>query len=233
MSTSVARSERAILEFRQYRARRGRRDEMVRVFDTATRTALEEAGAEVLGQFTDLDQRSGWALLRAWTDYADREAGSARFYGGAAWRAHAAEFNATLADCSNVRVLVPLPDLAMVLPPPRQDVGTAESPPRILVASIWRRRHAGDLRAWARAHVLPAVAAAGVEVVGAYVSDPRPNNVPRLPVVTGESATVTFAWARDDAAAEHLVGALPQAIRELAGGPEHHRLRPTPGSWMR
>lgn len=231
MSTSVVRSDRAVLEFRQYRARRGRRDEMVRVFDTMTLSALEEAGAQVLGQFTDLDHSQGWALLRAWADYADREAGSARFYGGAAWRAHAAEFNATLSDCSNVRVLVPVPGLAMELPALPRSAGTSDEP-RVLLASIWRRRRRGDLARWVRNHVLPAVAQVGAHVVGAYVSDHRPNNVPRLPVVTGESAAVTFVWTSDEAAAAELIRALPDSLRELSGAPEHHRLRPTPRSWL-
>ena len=232
------RSASGILEFRQYRARRGRRADMVQVFDSKTIDALEDAGSEVLGQFIDLDLPHGWVLLRGWRDYADREAGSGRFYGGDLWRGHAAEFNATLSDCSNVRVLTPITGLSMVLPS-AQRPGLGATPQltdaqgRVLLATIWRRRRGGDLASWFGAHVMPTLESAGAELVGAYVSDPRPNNVPRRPVVEGESAAVTFAWTQSAAASEHLVAVLPEHVADLDSAPEHHRLLPTPRSWLR
>ena len=211
---------------------------MVRVFDAKTIDALEDAGSEVLGQFIDLDLPHGWALLRGWRDYADREAGSGRFYGGDLWRAHATEFNATLSDCSNVRVLTPVSGLSMALPSmqrpgPQDTVEPVDAHGHVLLASIWRRRRGGDLATWFGMHVRPVLEGAGAELVGAYISDGRPNNVPRLPVVEGETAAVTFAWTASAAASAQVISRLPEHVADLESPREHHRFLPTPRSWMR
>lgn len=120
--------------------------------------------------------------------------------------------------------------------PRRARPGTADTPPGLLDAAVFplRAPAGGDLLALCREALSPVLRQGGARRIGWYVTEPSPNNFPRLPVREGEPVLVGFAmfdspaafdafarggtWARD---------AWPQLAPWLARPPESHRLTPT------
>lgn len=235
MTAQVARvSTSGIVELRLYRARRGRRDDMAALFDAEVADALEQAGAEVIGQFIDLDRTTGWGLLRGFPDPQARRLGLEAFYDGPYWRTRGPAFNATLADCSNVRLLRPVRDELMLrwTDAPRAPIG-APSPESVALVSILRLARPAASTVYDR-WLAPAVGPLGLSSA-CYETHPEPDSYPRLPVVTGEHALVHIVMLPGDDPARALARQLSAAVpaTELAARPEHRLLRPSGRSLLR
>src|SRR5919199_1692664 len=87
-----------VLELRQYTLHPGRRDELIELFDREFVESQEAVGAQVLGQFRDLDDQDRFVWLRGFADMATRGRALPAFYGGPVWREHSAKANATMID---------------------------------------------------------------------------------------------------------------------------------------
>jgi hypothetical protein len=67
---------------RQYLLCRGRRDELIEIFDREFVETQEALGIRVIGQFRDVDRPNHFVWLRGFADNRARGAALASFYGG-------------------------------------------------------------------------------------------------------------------------------------------------------
>jgi NIPSNAP len=108
-----------VFELRRYRARPGRRDELVALFEAHFCPAYEAAGATILGSFTLAGDPETWVWIRAFASATARAEALRRFYGGAVWARLGRACNAALAEVSSARVLRAVAPGALAHPPAR------------------------------------------------------------------------------------------------------------------
>jgi hypothetical protein len=109
----------SLFELRRYRARAGRRDELIALFEAHFRPAYEAAGATILASWTVPEEPDRWVWIRAFTDAAARRRALKGFYGGEVWARRGAACNETIADAREARVLRAQQVFDLALPPPR------------------------------------------------------------------------------------------------------------------
>jgi hypothetical protein len=213
----------AVIELRQYTLHPGQREVLIDLFERAFVDPQEALGLRVIGTFRDLDDPDRFVWLRGFADMEMRSGALAAFYDGPVWARHRTAANATMLDSDNV--------LLLRATDPQAQVGAAgmvtavvcplsADAPDALVALFER-----DLRSqWL---------AAGADWVVGFVTDPTPNNFPRLPVRTGESVIVWLSGFAD-AAAQHRharqMADMPLWVdwcKPLAALPQTVRLAPT------
>lgn len=167
-----------IVELRQYTLHRGRRDDLIALFEREFVETQHACGIDVIGTFRDLDDADRFVWLRGFADMPSRADALQRFYGGPAWRAHRDEANATMIDSDDVLLLRP------VLPLPR-----AARPARtaaLAAAVIPSQGSPMDA-------ALAAFEAVGARPLAAFETEASPNNFPRLPVREGVAVLVVLA----------------------------------------
>jgi NIPSNAP len=230
----------AIVELRQYTLKRGRRDELIELFDRELVDTQEAVGMTVLGQFADLDEPDRFVWLRGFPDMANRAAGLEAFYGGSVWRKHRDAANATMIDSDNVLLLVPASDrTAIVAPERRLFEGDGRHRGRIVAAIICPEPECLSTFSAFFAHaVRPLLIETGAAIIGEYVTSTQANNFPRLPVREDERAFVVFCRFEHASAFESHRSALArhprwtggissELLSRLARPPELLRLSPT------
>ena len=182
--------------------------------------------------------------LRGFPDMTARGPALKAFYDGPVWQAHRNVANATMVDSDNVLLLRVARPGSGVAPFERSRApkGSAKVPPGLIVANIYYfddevpATFVDDFDKTAR----PALAAAAITVIGAYVSETSPNNFPRLPIREQDRVFVWVSVFPDVAGYEHALERLARSkewqaasarIRErLKAEPEVLRLQPTPRS---
>lgn len=231
-----------VLELRQYTLRPGQRERLVELFEREFVESQEAAGIVLPGQFRDLDDPDRFVWLRGFADMGMRARALPAFYEGPVWRAHRDAANATMIDSDDVLLLRPWQrlDLTGLHRPATGRAG----PPGWVAAMVCpidaplgpelARAFDNDVRPW--------LATRGLRVLGSGLSEPAPNNFPRLPVRENEPV---FAWfgAFDPPSvaapwpatllAETAANPLQAWMRRLAGAPQLLRLAPTPRSLLR
>src|SRR6266568_2073756 len=105
LSAQTAQSCCEVLELRQYTLYPGKRDVLIDLFEREFIESQEALGAQVIGQFRDLDNPDRFVWLRGFRDMDARLDALQSFYDGPVWKAHREEANATMADSSNVLLL--------------------------------------------------------------------------------------------------------------------------------
>ena len=223
-----------VIELRRYTLHPGRREDLITLFEREFRAPQEALGLQVLATFRDLDRPDTFVWLRGFADYARRAGALAAFYGGPVWQQHRDAANATMVDSDDVLMLGPLgaPDRASGL------WALRAMPAGQGAVGAWLCRldpavtdDRGRLAAWGQ-RVGAAFAENGARLAGAWITDPRPNAFPRLPVRTDGPYGVLFAGFADaQALALHeamLAGSSCwiAACRELAAPPTVLRLTP-------
>jgi NIPSNAP protein len=174
----------AIVELRQYLLQRGRRDELIELFDRELVDSQEAVGARVIGQFRDVDRVNHFVWLRGFHDHLARQQALTSFYGGPVWREHGRAAAATMIDSDDVHQLnaISEPDdrLGIRLSSDRDRGGNRGA---ILVVVAHRRSdQTTDQDDLIREHLIPIVEDGGVRTVGVYTTDPTANPYPTLPV---------------------------------------------------
>ncbi|GAB3841808.1 NIPSNAP family protein [Dactylosporangium cerinum] len=187
-----------IVELRRYTLRKGRRDELIDLFDREFVETQEELGMAVLGQFRDLDRPDQFVWLRGFTDMPSRRAGLTAFYSGPVWAQHGPAANATMLDSDDVLLLR---DIVAV---PVFDRGTAD-PETVLHATIWY---------WAGPFPDPTERAQ--DTLAVLRTEYAGNDFPRLPIREGEHALVWLTRSP-------LQTEAPEQVVKT----EHFRLSPT------
>ena len=172
-----------VVELRQYLLRRGRRDELIKLFDRELVETQEAVGIRVLGQFRDVDRANHFVWLRGFTNHDARLEALTSFYGGPTWRQHAAAANATMIDSGDVHQLQAVTEPDRLLVRRHSDRDVAGHRGSILIVVTHRRARGGyDHDRLMRECLTPRLEAAGLRTIGVYTTDPTDNPFPALPV---------------------------------------------------
>ena len=202
-----------VVELRQYKIARSRREEFIPFFEREFVETQDAAGMPLIGQFRDLHDSDRFVWMRSFSDMAERQRALTEFYTGPVWQAHRAVANRLLDDNDNVLLLKPAGNgSGFEAPAPRPARGNGKSPNSIIVANIYYlwKDPAEGFTSFFFEKVAPSLRAGGVPVLGAYVTETSPNTFPRLPVRQAEKVFVWFTRASDGAqyaAAMRRVGA--------------------------
>jgi hypothetical protein len=232
-----------VVELRQYKLVEGQRDAFVALFDDQFVDSQEVLSMRLVGQFRDHDADDRFTWIRGFRDMAAREQGLNEFYFGPVWKANRAAANPMLVDNDNVLLLRPAaPGLGFGPAAPR----TPDAPGgavQAVIEYLWKAPNEG-FAAFFASEMKPALDAAGVTVIGAYVPLDAPNNFPALPVRTDRKLLIWFvrgaghdaidaALARAHASTswQSRVAAPLHDAEERA--PQILRLDPTPRSALR
>lgn len=221
---SYARPE--VVELRQYTLHPQRRDVLIALFERAFIESQEAQGMSVMGQFRDLLDPNRFVWLRGFADMASRAQGLQGFYGGPVWAARRDEANATMIDSDDVLLLRPAWHGAGLAHDPARraprDVDAA--PPGLVDITVFSLDEpAGPaLLDFCRARMMPALRRGGALAQGWYVTEPGPNDFPRLPVREGEHVLIGVAVFRDPAACDAF----------LADGGWRRDIAPALSQWL-
>jgi hypothetical protein len=234
-----------VLELRQYTLHPGRRDDLIALFEREFIEPQEEVGAQVLATFRDLDRPDHFVWLRGFADMATRGDALAAFYGGPVWQAHRETANATMIDSDDVHLLRPLAcdqglQAALQPGPP---VGAAPAAGGVFTITLCPLRKPADdalVHAFDQC-IHPWWVGVGGDLLACWVTEPAPNNFPRLPVHEGPPV-VAWLTRFDDEAAQLRHAALlrasgslerPEWRAHLSGEATQLRLAPTARSALR
>ena len=233
-----------VVELRQYKLAEGRRDAFVQLFEDKFVESQEVLGMRLVGQFCDHADPDRFTWIRAFTDMPARETGLNAFYFGPVWQANREAANPMLVDNDNVLLLRPAaPGLAFAPAAPREATGAPGGAVWAVIEYLWKTPDEG-FAAFFDERMKPALAAAGVKVVDAYVPLAEPNNFPRLPVRDDRKLLVWFVRGDSHAAIEAALAsarASPRWRAEVEAplrdaeerAPQILRLDPTPRSALR
>ena len=213
-----------IIELRQYTLHPQRRDALIDLFDRQFVESQEAEGMSVMGQFRDLVDPDRFVWLRGFADMASRARGLQGFYGGPVWAAQRDAANATMIDSDDVLLLRPAWNGAgLAHDPARRDERSAGSAkPGLVDVTVFSLNDAASpaLLDVCRERMTSVLRREGVLAQGWYVTEPSPNNFPRLPVREGENVLVVVAVFR-----ERPVGSwqrdVTQALSQWLAKPPH------------
>ncbi|MEV6862449.1 NIPSNAP family protein [Streptosporangium subroseum] len=238
-----------VIELRQYTLRPGQRDLLIDLFDREFVESQEEVGARVVGQFRDEDNPDRFVWIRAFsTMQARREALTAFYVEGSAWKTHGPAANATMLDSSNALLLRPadphsgFPEPASARPPR----GAHARPSSRIVATIYPLNAPADKEfiQFFSDRVTPLMAETAGAPLAIFQTEHAENTFPRLPVRLGENLFVWFSsFADSDRHREHTErlaqsaewneSVLPELSARLSAPPQNLRLAPTARSQLR
>ena len=220
---------RYVDELRQYKLVPGKRDVLIELFEREFVETQEAVGIDVVGTFRDVDDPDRFVWLRRFPDMESRARSLAEFYGGPVWKAHREAANATMIDSDNVLLLRPAwPDSGFAEGGARAPVGTTTLPGGFVVATIcsFDASVPKDFVAACRRTLPVLCAAANARLAAAFVTEPRANTFPALPVREGEHVFVWFVLF-ERAELAHSLAIPPELGSHLSKLPEILRLVPT------
>ncbi len=235
-----------IVELRQYTLHPHRLDSFVELFEREFIETQEAGGISVIGHFRDLDDPDRFVWLRGFADMPARAGALQAFYGGPVWKAHRDEANANFIDTDNVLLLRPVSvQSQVVLANARPPIGTQMPGKGLVVATIYYfdAPVSADFIAFFANQMTPEMRKSGISVAAEFVTEPGPNNFPRLPVRVGENV---FIWIATAATAESYVASVKRLenspvwrekialdlARRLKSAPQVLRLAPAPRSLL-
>lgn len=237
-----------VLELRQYTLHPGRRDELIELFDREFVEPQEALGAQVLGQFRDLDDDDRFVWFRGFADMATRASALAGFYGGPVWKAHRDKANATMIDSDDVLLLRPAGPTQGFDLTGRTWAGdhTGDHADTLVTVTIYHLPPGGEQAFidFFDAEVRPLLTDTGAAPLACLRTLHAENNFPALPVRAGENVVAwVAAFESIDAHHEHIQqlgratrwshDVLPILTKQLARPPEQLQLAPTARSLLR
>jgi hypothetical protein len=213
-----------VFEFRNYRLRPGGRQRFETLFEREFVESQEALGSLAAGTFRVLGDPDRFVWIRCFETMESRARALDGFYTSALWRRHRDAANAEIRDSDNVLQLNCVAGGMSVDVRRRAPVGVKAEPRAWFLATTYFVAP-GDLPRFAKLYER-AEPWQG-ELVASFVTDPRPNSYPRLPV---RNDSVFLALSRHTAppAAEALL--TPQLEMLMQAPPHLLRLRPTPRS---
>lgn len=228
-----------VFELRQYALRPGRRDDLIDLFDREFVDQQEAVGAQVLGQFRDLDDDDRFVWLRGFADLPTRGEALPAFYGGPAWQAHRDAANDTMIDSDDVLLLRPHTGLDLT--------GRTRGGPTTLVTITLYHLPPGGEDAFCEFFdeaVRPMLTETGAPPLAVLRTLRADNNFPPLPIRENENVVAWIAsFPGAVELAEHVrdLGrenrwthdVLPMLTKQLASPPEQLQLAPTSRSLLR
>jgi NIPSNAP len=202
-----------IVELRQYTLKPGARDTLIDLFERHFIGAQEERGARILGHFRDLDDADRFVWLRGFPDFATRKAALEAFYSCDVWRTHRDAVNELIVDSDDVLLLRPVV---------RRFAGLDGG--GVVAARIWSLPTSipGNIAELLADEAAALLEQRELEIAATYVTEPRKNNFPALPVREGENVVVVLApFEREDALAAQLdaLEGSPARLADVTTGP--------------
>jgi hypothetical protein len=94
-----------VVELRRYALHPGRRDALIRLFESAFIESQERCGMVPIGHYRDLDDPNSFVWFRGFVDMETRLGALEAFYTSRAWVDHRDAANATMIDSDNVLLL--------------------------------------------------------------------------------------------------------------------------------
>ncbi|MGX7872289.1 NIPSNAP family protein [Mesorhizobium sp. ORM6] len=186
-----------VVELRQYTLKPGQREKLIALFDREFIESQEEAGMTIIGQFRDLDRPDIFVWLRGFEDMETRKDALTAFYDGPVWAEHRDTANATMIDSDDVLLLKPAwPsagfDLSGLQRPAAAEAGkpNRQSALGTLVEISIHHLQPGTETGFTerfRTEAAPQLAANGVRLLGAFMTERAENTFPRLSVRAGEN----------------------------------------------
>lgn len=223
MSTAVEAAP-PLLELRQYLLRRGRRDELIELFDREFVESQEACGIRVLGHFRDVDRINHFVWLRGFPDPSARAHSLSSFYCGPVWKRFRDAANPTMIDSDDVLQLRAHDDQRPLIV---DIVGRRDDARERGVAVVLVSHRPSDRADEHDALVLPLfeqlAAASGLTQRGTYETDPAPNGFPALPVRRA-NCLVWLATSSDDDALERVAEELVTIRSDLSATCREHRM---------
>jgi hypothetical protein len=229
---ACAANDLAVVELRQYTLVPGRREVLIDLFERVFIEPQEEAGMRVVGHFRDRGHPDRFVWLRGFRDMPTRKAALEAFYDGDVWREHRDAANQTMVDSDNVLLLRPVNGATF-------GNGTRPSGSRgVVTVTIWPFAEpiSSDTTRLFTDEITPILGETGAMSVALLVTEPSPNNFPRLPIREGENVVVSLARVDDSAAYVAHAAALASSPRwqelvsatadRLAGQRQTLRLEP-------
>lgn len=236
-------SDVEVIELRQYKLVEGRRDAFVALFDDQFVDSQEALGMRLVGQYRDHDADDRFTWIRGFRDMAAREQGLNQFYFGPVWKANRDAANPMLVDNDNVLLLRPAAPGFGFGPATARTREASGGAVQVVIEYLWKAPDEG-FAAFFADEMKPALDAAEVTVIGAYVPLDAPNNFPALPVradrkllvwfvrgASHEAIDAALARARSSERWQSRVAASLHDAEERA--PQILRLDPTPRSALR
>jgi hypothetical protein len=231
-----------VVELRRYALHPGRRDALIRLFESAFIESQERCGMVPIGHYRDLDDPDSFVWFRGFADMETRLGALEAFYTSRAWVDHREAANATMIDSDNVLLLRSARpgsgfETQGFSRPAGADLATGMG--RIVAAAVLMLGESATegLIAAFEEHVLPELRHHSARI--AYlVTEERPNDYPRLPVREGEYAFVVVGICATDQALEGWLrafdsGSLPEILRSQTRASKLLRLEPAPRSMFR
>lgn len=195
MATAPASQDCTAVELRSYTLHPGQRETLIELFDREFVETQEAVGMRVIGQFRDTGAPDRFVWLRGFADMARRPGALAAFYGGRAWTANSAIANATMIEFDDVLLLRPAwQGSGVALQRPRPPAGTRGDAAGLVDVTVFPLRETPTPELLDAARFAGRVLREGGALDAAwYVTDPAPNNFPRLPVREGVQVLVGVA----------------------------------------
>jgi NIPSNAP len=214
-----------IVELRQYLLHRGRRDELIELFDREFVETKEALGIRVIGQFRDVDRVNHFVWLRGFSDHDARRDALTSFYSGPVWRKHGSAAAATMIDSGDVHQLGPTNDRRhqLLIRDPRDRDANGDRGSVLILVAHRRCDDPLDQDQLLREQVIPMVEEAGVRTLGIYETDPSENAYPALPV-RSSSVLVWIAAGSTEDTLDAAARQLAIARHQLAGHASAHGL---------
>lgn len=203
-----------IVELRRYRTQPGRRDELIDLFEREFVETQEAVGMKVIATFREPAEPDRFTWLRGFADMQAREKGLNGFYFGPVWQAHRDAANACIADSDDVLLLREAWPGSGFAPSAAPRAPAGEGPasrPGLVVATVCYPADPSGFTGFFRGALRPRMAAAGIDLVGAFAREQSPNNFPRLPVRESEEVFVWFTRFKDAAARDAATARLTAA----------------------
>ena len=173
--------ETPIVELSRQRARPGRRDELIALFEERLIEPQEAVGARVLGSFRLAEDPDAFVWLRGFTHMQTRRTALGAFHEGPAWQKHghsASELTAARDDVHLMRAVAPkmgLPPTARLPRPAEQLPATRYS---LLLSELRYPEWIGSYHLWLRLFLRKANATP----LATFATLPADNNYAALPV---------------------------------------------------
>ena len=203
----------SIVELRQYTLHPGKRNVLIELFERHFVDPQEEIGAELIGQFRDLEKPDRFVWLRGFPDMSTRSKILEEFYTDPIWRAHREEANATMIDSDNVLLLRTAWLGSGFSLGHRETVGSNQNKPSLVTATIcyFEFPPEREFFVFFRGTVLTILEQYGARWLAAFVTEYSPNNFPRLAAREGENVFVWFSLFANGASYNNHVRALEKS----------------------
>ena len=234
-----------LVELRRYTLHPGRRDDLIALFEREFIESQEALDMQVLLHAREPAAPNRFVWFRGFRDLPSRAPALQAFYGGPVWQAHREAANATMVDSDDVHLLrEAAPGSGFAVPSWRPSIH-AMAPEAIIDVTLHHFAAPVDaeLLAFFADEIAPVARNCGARILASYVTDPGPNEFPRLPVHGGRHV---FVWvAAFDGAAAHAQARVAfecsvrwrevtvELARRTSAPTERHRLAPAVRSLVR